>query len=266
MVHGLNFHSVLQAYAAPLLALAVALACGGATRWGLPVGAAGAAALLVGWAALMPSSIRRALWPSATPAFLVLPALVAVLLGVARPMLGARLERWSPAGLAVFVGWWLAWTPAGHGEFWRVWLAVGLLAWLLSRSMAQQAVRGLAAALALWGGLVAVGAEPVWIGAALVAVAAAAGLLVAGPGAVLPPALLAGLAAAPVLGAGRLVRAGLNGIDCAALAACAAPLLAAGLLPRVGKRFGRFGPVVTALAGATLAVGLAWGAARLLRR
>ncbi len=267
---------VLYAYLAPLLALAVTLAgslvCRAKSlRPLLPM--VGALGLLAGWAALLPLAFaaRAALAPRGVPEALLLPAAAALLAGLAAFWGRARLDRWAGIALAVFAGWWLASSPAGRPEFWRVWAAVGVVALLLSRSVAGQPARSLAAMLALWGGLVVAGAPPGAIGAALVAAGAAAGLLVAGPlvagpGGVLPAALAASVVAGADLASGRLVRGGLNAIDLACLAACAAPLAAQLVTARLGKRLGRVGPLVSALAGAAAAVGCAWLAARLIRR
>jgi len=264
---------VLHAYEPPLVALGVALVLGligwaAGARWLATT--AGAAGALAGWVALLPlaTALRAVLAPRAMADFLLLPAVAVVLAGLAAPWLRGRAERWAPVALAVLVGWWLAGSAPARPEFWRVWLAVGLAAWLLARGAGQGAPGGggrvLAAALALWGGLLVVGAPPVWIAAALVAVAAA---LAAWPlGGALPPLLVASVAAASDLGTGRLVRAGLNAADLACLLAFGAPWLARWTGMRSGKRLGRAGPAVAVVASAGLAAGAAWLGGRLLQR
>ena len=256
-------HPYLPALLALAVALAGAVACRGkrALVWAPALGAAGA---LAGWAALAPVSPAALLAPRALPEFLLLPAAAALLGGLAAPYLPGPLMRWMPVVVAALSGWWLAGSPAGKAEFWRVWAAVGVLAWLLFRGMAGQASRSLAAGLALFGGLAAVGAPPVWSAAALVAAAAAGGLLAAGPA--MPAAVMAAVVAGADLGAGRLVRFGLNPVDIACIAACGAPVVAHALQARVGKRWGRAGPVAAALAAAATAAACAWLATRLMRR
>jgi len=85
-------------------------------------------------------------------------------------------------------------------------------------------------------------------------------------GGVLPAAVVAAVVAGADLAAGRLVRGGLNAVDLACLAACGAPWAAHLVTARLGKRLGRAGPLVAAVAGAAVAVGCAWLAARLIRR
>jgi hypothetical protein len=259
-------HSVaalLSAYAAPLLALAVAitgsLLCGAKTRgaW-LPANAALAA--LAGWALLLPASslVRAGLAPRARPEALLAPAAACVIGAALVAWRGGKLGRWMPVLLAVFAGWWLARASAGRTEFWRVWVAVALLAAALSRAIAGQPVRGLACALALWGGLVLAGTAPVWIAAALVAVFVWVGLLLSRSGAALPSAVMAALIGGADLAGGRLVRGRLDATDLACLLAVAAPLIAGAAEARIGKRWGRAGPVLASVAGAAVAVALTW--------
>ncbi len=252
-------------YQGPLAALAASLLVvllGRLTRGRWTPAAAGA---LVGWAALVPAStlLRAVLMPPTLVARLLLPALLAVALGFLLPVLRGRAVRWAPALVLAAAGWWLAGSPAGRGEFWRVWAAVGLGGWLLSRAVRNEPARAMAAALALWAGLVVAGAPPVWIVAALVLVAASVALL--GGRLALPPVLVVVAAAAASLGAGRLVRAGLNGVDAAALATLAAPWMVPVLGVRLSGRLGRAGPVLAVPAAAALAAGVVWCVARLLR-
>ncbi len=262
--------AVLHAYAPPLVALGVALAIGAIGKAGVRplLAAAGAGGALVGWAALLPmtAALPAVLIPRAMPDFLLLPALVAMLAGLATPWLRGRAERWLPVALAALAGWWLAGSMPARAEFWRVWLAVGVAAWLLTRAAGPLAVGGrmLAAALALWGGLLMAGASPVWIAAALVAVAAAAGAWCLG--AALPPVLMAAVLGATVLGAGRLVRAGLNATDLACLLALGAAWLPPWIEARLGRRLGRAGPATAVLGTAALATTAVWLGGRLMHK
>lgn len=263
-------HSVaalLSAYAAPLLAFAVALAGSLLFRTktrGSWLPAIAALAALAGWALLVPVSnlAQAGLSPRGGPAVLLAPAVAAVIgVGLAA-WRGGKLGRWMPVLLALFAGWWLARASAGRTEFWRAWFVVALLAGALSRAIAGQPARGLACALALWGGLVLASAPPVWIAAALVAAFVWAGLLLSGSGAALPSAAMAALIGGADLAGGRLVRGRLDGTDLACLLAVLAPLLAGVAEARIGRRWGRFGAVLAAVAGAAAAVALMW----LLRR
>lgn len=265
--------AVLNAYQPPLIALGVALLLGVAGRAGPRVivlrvvgAAAGAGGVLAGWIALLPwtAALHAVLTPRALPDFLLLPAVAVLLAQCAAPWLSGRAERWLPLAPAVLAGWWLARSGPARPEFWRVWLAVGVMAWLLARAVASQGARATAAALALWGGLLVAGAPSVWIAAALVAVAGA--LADWALGAALTPVLLVIVAAAADLAGGRLVRAGLNGVDLAAFATIGAAWLAPWLTTRFGNPLGRAGPAAAALAAAGLAVGLCWLGIRLIQR
>jgi len=262
--------AALHAYAPPLAAFGVTLALGLVGKAGPRplLAAAGAGGALAGWAALLPmaAALRAVLAPRAMADFLLLPAGVAALAGGASPWLRGRAERWLPVALAVLAGWWLAGSTPARPEFWRVWLAVGAAAWLLARPVGKYAAggRALAAALALWGGLLAAGAPAVWIAAALVAVAGAAAAWCLG--AALPPVLVATVAAAADLGIGRLVRAGLNAADLACLLALGAAWLAPLVQARLGRRLGGAGPATAALSAAALATGATWLGGRLLQQ
>ncbi len=265
---------VLHAFQAPLVALGVTLALGligrvTGARW--PVASAGAGGALAGWMALLPvaAAIRAVLAPRAMADFLLLPAVAVLMAGLATLWLRGRAERWLPIAIAALAGWWLAGSPPARPEFYRVWLAVGLAAWLLARGVAAQGSAGaggrvLAAALALWVGLLVAGAPPVWLAAALVAVAAAAA---AWPlGGALPALLLVTVAAAADLATGRLVRAGLNAADLACLLAPGAVWVVPWLTTRFPKRFGRMGATLAVPAAGALTVGAVWLGARLLHR
>lgn len=260
--------AIFYAYQPPLIALGVALLLGLAGRAGSRVvgAAAGAGGVLAGWMALLPwtAALHAVLTPRALPDFLLLPAVAVLITQCAAPWLSGRAERWLPLAPAVLAGWWLARSGPARPEFWRVWLAVGVTAWLLARGVAGQGARAVAAAIALWGGLLVAGAPPVWIAAALVAVAGA--LADWALGAALTPVLIVIVAAAADLAAGRLVRAGLNGVDLAGFAALSAAWLTPWVTTRFGKTLGRTGPAAGALAAAGVAVGLCWLGVRLLQR
>jgi len=257
----------MHAYAPPLAAFGAALALGLAgrtagARW--PVQASGAVGALAGWMALLPwtAALRAVLTPRANPDFLLLPAAAAALAAMLSPRLRGRAERWLPLVLAVLTGWWLARSAPAQPEFWRVWLAVTLAAWLLARVVGTPGAggRALAAALALWGGLLLAGAPPVWAVAALAAAGAAGAAWLAGGA--LPPVLLAAVAAAADLGAGRLAQGRVNAADLACLLAPGA----AWLVPRLAARLGRAGPVLSVPAAAALAASAAWVGGRLLHQ
>jgi len=259
----------LLAYAGPLLAAGLGLLGGllcrsKALRALLP--AVGAGAALVGWAVLVPAPVlwRALLAPRFGPELLLAPAAYGLILLLVAAWWRGRLERWAPIVIAVFAGWWLAGSPGGRGEFWRVWAATGALAWVLAKLVSGQPFRGLAAGAALWGGLALTGAPAGWAAAAAVGAGASAGLLAAGTGAVVPAGLLAALFAGADLAGGRLVRAGVSAVDLACVAACAAPLLAGVIAPRA-RRLGPLGPVAAALAAAACAAGAAWIAHRAMR-
>ncbi|GAC1345014.1 MAG: hypothetical protein NVSMB18_23840 [Acetobacteraceae bacterium] len=261
----------LHAYAAPLLSLSIAgvgaVLCRDKRRRGLlPALAAGA--VLAGWAALSPpaSVLRAAWWPRTGPDLLLAPAVAGVMLMLAAAWRRGWLERWGPAILAAASGWWLARSPGGQAEFWRVWFVAGLLAWLLAKAAAGQPARGLAGGLALWGGLILAGSSPAWVAAAAVAAGAWVGLLAAGAGAVLPAALMAAVIVGADLAAGRAMRGSLNLADLAGLAACGAPVLAEAVRTRIAKRAGKAAPVLGAIIAAAITVGLAWLVHRAARR
>ena len=267
--------AILHQYQAPLIALAVVLLLGllgriPRARWLLPV--AGAAGALAGWAALLPAAavLRAVMAPRALIEVLLLPGVAAVvaILGAAwfRTASGGRAERWVAVGLAALTGWWLAGSAPGRAEFWRVWLAIAAAAWLLARVTEKGGSAGgrvSTAALALAAGLLVAGAPPIWIAAALVAVAA--GLSAWAVGGALPPLLVVTVAAAADLGFGRLVRGGLTAIDLA----CLLPVVAAWVTPwaagRMPVRLGRAGPPAAMLASAAAAAGVVWLGGRLLQ-
>jgi hypothetical protein len=255
--------AALAAYSGPLIALAVALAGAGLCRGKgarayLP--AVGALACVAGWAV-----VTRSAWPARSgPGLVLVPGAAACVLALLASWTGARRQRWAAVLSVVIAGWWLAEATAGRVEFWRVWFAACALGWVLSRGMAEEPGRGLASALALWGGLAVTGLSPGWAAVALVAAAAWAGLAAAGRGAFVPTGAMTGLVVATDLALGRLPRGGLNAADFACIAAVGAPFLSGALLPRA-KRFGAAGPVASGLIAAGVCVGAAWVAWRAIR-
>lgn len=255
-----------QADRAPIVAAGVALAVwllGRALRSAPLAGAAAGLALCAGWGVLLAS----------IPVTPQLPAERLPLLAVAALAAGLAVD-WSgrAAGLtgfllAVTAGWWLAGAPRSDAAAGLVLpqmaclaLAVLLALRLLRTSPGRWPAS--AAALALWGALLATGAPAGWTALALVLLAASLGQLGAPAGmqAVRLPmaAGLAGLAGLVVLVLGRLGRGGVTRLDLAALA----PLLAVWVLRRLGPRLPAAGGVA-AVAAAGIAVGIAWGGGRL---
>ena len=195
-------------------------------------------------------------------------AVAAVAIGLAADLAG-RATWLAGVVLAVAAGWWLAGAPRGHAEAGLLLaemaclaLAVLLVLWLLRTSSGPWAAS--AAALALWGALLAIGAPAGWDGLALVLLAASVGQVAAPQGAAvvrLPMAAgLAGMAGLSVLVLGRLGRGGVSRVDLVALA----PVLAIWALPRLAARLPWAGGVVAALAASALAAGVVWGAGRIL--
>lgn len=246
------YHAPMLAGAVALLLVLLARASGRLTL----AAAAGPLAVAVGWAAvLLPAGWRAVLQPRTAAEHLALPALAAVTAAMLLPYMRGRWGAVLPVLLAVVTGWWLAGSPAVRPEFWRVWAVAAVLAWGLARLVGADAARIAAAALALWGALLAVGAPPAW--QAISSVVAAVGLAVlAGrpPPPVAPFAVLVAAAAvAASLGAGRLVRGQVGAVDAACAAALAAPLLS----PVLARRMGRAGWLAPVLSAAVAAVA-AW--------
>jgi len=277
---------VWQAGQVPIVAAAVALAVGLSGRLLRSARLAAAApglALLAGWGFAQGLSLAPRL-PAAR-----LPMLAAVALGTGLAVdWSGRAAGLAGAVLAIVAGWWLAGAPLSDAaaglvlpEMACLALAV-LLALRLLRAPASRWCHA-AAALALWGGLMAAAAPPAW--AALALVLLVAGLAQAVPPPRSPPAApsrraraapvppprsvatlrlpmaagLAGVAGLAVLALGRLGRGGVSRVDLAALA----PLLALLATPRLAARFPWSGGLIGALMAAALAIGTAWGAGRL---
>jgi hypothetical protein len=269
---------VWQAGRAPIAAAAAALAAwllGRLLRSARLQAAAGGLALCAGWAVALGLTVA----PRMPAERLPMLAAVALAAGVAADLSGraAGLAGWV---LAIAAGWWLAGAPHSDAAAGLVLPQMACLA--LAVLLALRVLRTprgpwacAAAALALWGALVAARAPGWWTGLALV-------LLVAGLGQVglpqgtapgrrpmpvrlpmtvrLPMAAgLAGLAGLAVLALGRLGRGGVSRVDLAALA----PLAAIWATPRLAARLPWLGGAGGAVAAAALAVALAWGAGRL---
>lgn len=255
---------VWTAHRAPLLAgvaaLALSLLAAAVRRPGWAA-AAGPLGVAVGWAALagVTNAPGAVLAPRALTEHLLLPGALALAAAVALPF--AR-GRWATTGwmlLGAVIGWWLAGSPAGRAEFWRVAAATALLAWVMAGTAGRDPATAAAAALALWAALLAVGVPTVWLGAAGVVAAAALGGVVARASPPTPAlAMLVATAMAAVsLGAGRLVRGQIGAVEVACLAAAAAPWLVRPLAGRVPRA-----AWLAPFAAAVVAAGAAWAVVR----
>ena len=230
-----------------------------ASKWGR---AGASLACLAGWAALVPVTGWRGavLVPGLGAGMLLIPALGVATIEALLVWRAGRNERWLGFAATALVGWWLARTAAVPGDFWRVWIVTGLLVAAVAWIVRQQATRGLALALALWGGMLVVGFPIGWVSIAAVLAAVWAGLVATGGGAAVPSALVAAVLAGADLARGRAARGHVDGADLVCLLALAAPVVAALVQPRFGKRVAVLAP----LAGAAVAVALAWGLRRVV--
>lgn len=219
-------------------------------------------ACLAGWAALEPVAGWRgaALSPGFGAGMLLVPAAGVAAIEALQVWRAGRNERWLGFAATALVGWWLARSAAVAGEFWRVWIVIGLLVAVVAWVVRQQPMRGVALSLALWGGMLVVGFPIGWLLTAAVLAAASAGLLASGSVAAIPSALVAAVLAGADLARGRATRGHLDGADFVCLLALAAPLVAALVQPRLGKRVAILAPLV----GAAVAVALAWGLRRVV--
>lgn len=248
--------------AAPLAALALAMAWAGLQRWrGRPMTAGLALALA---AALGVVLLLGVMLPSARqlPERLPILALVAALLAL--PLAWGR-RGWLAALLgllgAAFTGWWMAGGPLTEADLLRA-APAGLALLLLVPLVQIEAAppwRGVLAAVALLAGLLASGIPGPWVMLGLILLSAAFGQQVAGGGAMVETArlpfamLLAALLAGPLLARGAAA-------DWAAAMAPLAPLL---LGPRlIGRLKGWRARAVIVLLAA-LPVAAAWGLTRL---
>ena len=235
----------------------------GAQKGFLKWGRTGASlACLAGWAALEPVAGWRgaALSPGFGAGMLLVPAAGVAAIEALQVWRAGRNERWLGFAATALVGWWLARSAAVAGEFWRVWIVIGLLVAVVAWVVRQQPMRGVALSLALWGGMLVVGFPIGWLLTAAVLAAASAGLLASGSAAAIPSALVAAVLAGADLARGRSTRGHLDGADIVCLLALVAPLVAALVQPRLGKRVAILAPLV----GAAVAVALAWGLRRVV--
>ena len=143
--------------------LALGVGWGGARVLRGQEGVAGALGVALGWGVLFPESVMRAGSPG-TAGACAGAALAAWAQGRVR-------SRWWTVLAVLFGAWWLARTPGGRGEFWRVEFAVVVAAGVLTAERAGRATLGLGVALTLLGGVWAAGAAGVW-GAAMGVLAA----------------------------------------------------------------------------------------------
>lgn len=259
-----SFTAALTAYAAPLAAFVIATALPLVARGKAWVEVAGGLGVLAGWVLLLPlPPVTRVIWaPHRGVEMLVGPA-VACVAGVALiACRGGRQARLISVLLAAFAGWWVARIGVGTADFWRVWLAISGLTWVVGRITAVRADRFLVLALALWGGLAVAGVGAAWLMAAVVVAAAAAGLVASGTKTALPAASVAALLGAADLTRGRLLRGRLDAVDLACLAALVAPLVSAALAGRLGRLSDRLAPVLAGIVGAAATVAAVWIARR----
>ena len=231
----------------------------GLLKWGR-TGAA--LACLAGWAALEPLAGWRAaaLWPGVGAGMLLVPAAGVAAIEALQAWRAGRNERWLGFAATALVGWWLARVAAVPGEFWRVWIVVGLLVAVVAWVLRQQPMRGLAMSLALWGGMLVVGFPIGWVLTAAVLAAAWAGLVAVRSAAAVPSALVAAVLAGADLARGRAARGHMDGADLVCLLAVGAAIVAAVVQRWLGKRTA----VLASLAGAGVAVSLAWGLRRVV--
>ena len=253
------------AHHAPMLAGAVGLLLVLAARASgrsVLAAAAGPSAVAAGWTALLlTAGWRFVLQPRSMAEHVALPAFSAVVVALLLPYARGRWPAVLTVLLGVGAGWWLAGSPVGRSEFWRVWVAAAALSWGLARLVGTDPAKAAAAAFALWGGLLAVSAPASWQAIGSVLAATAAVLLAGRPS---PPVvsftmLVAVAMVAVSLGAGRLVRGQLGAADAACAAALATPLL----VPVLARRMGRAGWLAPILA-AGVAAAIAWAAARIV--
>lgn len=257
-----SLSTTLFSYGPALLSLGLAAAaswfCRGKGRqnW-LRVGMS--ATCLAGWVALEPLSRLRGavLSPGLGAGVLLVPAAGVVAIEAVLAWRAGRNSRWLGFAAAALVGWWLARIAAVPGEFWRVWILVGLLVAVVAWVVQQQPSRALALAVALWGGTVVTGFPIGWMVAAAVLAATCAGLSAAGASVTVPSALVAAVLAGVDLARGRAARGHVDGADLVCLLALAAPFLAGGMQKRLG-------PQAAAVAAAAVAVGLAWALRRVV--
>jgi hypothetical protein len=264
----LRLWAPLPVYGPVLLALMIAWVGSFVTRrWVRLPGIWAAIGIAAGWAWLAPSIWRWAVWrwavwPRSTVEFLVLPAVWFVVADLAR--LQVR-SRWVGFGALCFAAWWLADSPAGRIEFWRVGFGGLLVAWLLNRVGAGEARMAVVVALTAWCGLLIGRVSAVWDESlAVLAVGGIGVRLGRRDGSVAPGLTMVGLLGAD-LGGGRLVRGGISSVDLACLAALGAPLLVPRVEARLRRRFGGAASIISVVLVAPCLAALTWLISRALR-
>ncbi len=250
-------------YGAVLAAFLLAWVGSFATRRWVRVPAIWAAVgACAGWAELVPTVWRSALWPRSTPEFLVLPAVGFVLADLVR--LRVR-SRWVGFAAVCFAAWWLADSPAGRVQFWRVGFGGLLVAWLLDRAGASEARMTVAVALTAWCGLLIGRAPAIWdVAAAVLAVVGMGVWLGRRDGIVGTGLTMVGLLGAD-LGGGRLVRGGVSNVDLACFAAIGAPLVVPRVEAALRRRLGARARVVAVVVVAPCLAAAAWVISRAWR-
>lgn len=275
---GIGLFHQWHPFRGPLIGLATALVLallGRFLRIQLLAVAAGGVGVVAGWYA-----ITGALWVMPPP------VTVDVLTGIAGAglIIGLVAVRLGPgssamAGLlaaGVLAGWWLSGAPrhlaAVHATSWPITLGVCVMTALFVRTLAageSQSLRLVLSGLTMAASLHVVGVQSEWVQLALVPGVAALALLVAPPMpgiGVLPVALdIVAVGSTAVLALGRLPRLGFGVVDLAVLS----PLLALWLAPHTATRVrfaGRTAPLIANLVAGAIAVGVVWGAGRLLGR
>lgn len=260
MIRGVNIAALMDGPAgAAVVALLVAVAgVLAARRWRWMADIAVPLAVLAGLVLLVP---RPGVWvrPQGVVDHLVLPAWVLVAVGASQVWVGPRAGWWARVAGSWFGAWWVA--GAAGGEFWRASAAVLALSFVLRWGRE----RLLAGAAVLWGGVMLAGGAAVLAGAAAVLTLVFGGAFVGSFAARGSATLLALGIVVAELGAGRLARGRIGGLEVACAAAVAAPFVAM-WIERLAVRRGVRRPWVSrglGVAGAVmLGVGSAWVAGR----
>jgi hypothetical protein len=261
----------------PLIGFAAALALallGRILRVQLLAVAAGGVGVVAGWYA-----ITGALWvmpPPVTVDVLTGLAAAGLIIGLVAVRLGPASGATAAALVAgVLAGWWLSGAPrhmaAVHAS-WPIALGVGVVTTLFVRTLAtgeSQLLRLALSGLTMAASLHVVGVQSEWVQLALVPGVAALALLVVPPMpgiGLLPVALdIVAVGGTAILALGRLPRVGFGVVDLAVVS----PLLGLWLAPHTAARLrfaGRAAPLVASVLAGSIAVGIVWGARRLLGR
>ena len=255
--------ALLPIYGPVLLALVVAT--GGSIlfrRRGWAEGFVAPLVAAIGWVALVPSGWRWVLAPRIGVEWLFAPAIGFLIAGA----LGTRVRsRWVPAAGVCFASWWLAGSPMGRPEYWRVLFGALLLAWLLRRLDAQVPHRALAVMLTVCFGLLLGSAPQAWVLAMAVLAACYAGVSLGNAGSSVVSGLtMLGMVAADLAG-GRLMRGSFGTVDLACLGAIGTPVLLSPLESVFRRRLGRAARPGAIIVAAGVVAGMAWLVARALR-